>query len=161
MTDLCDNLSNIPDVAELLPHQAPMILVDKLISVDDENVHTQVIIKESEMFFNHETQSVPSYVGIEYMAQTIGAWSGFHAWKKCQKPAVGFLLGTRRYTCEYSEFPLGLQLDIFAEYIMESNGMAAFQCRIKHAGKELATAQLNAFAPSEQQLADIMNSIRN
>ncbi|MFH0257559.1 hotdog family protein [Vibrio rumoiensis] len=150
MTEI--NASSLPDIKDLVPHAAPMILVDKLISVDEQTIHTQVMIKTDELFFNAEAQSVPGYVGIEYMAQSIAAWSGFQAWQKGQVPSVGFLLGSRRYQSECSEFPLGETLDIHAEQVMENNGMAVFQCRIEIQGQEMANAQLNAFVPSPEQL---------
>ncbi|MGO2342614.1 hotdog family protein [Vibrio litoralis] len=146
------NNASLPNIADLVPHQAPMILVDKLIAVDQQSIHTQVMIKADELFFNQESQSVPGYVGIEYMAQSIAAWSGFQAWQQGEPPAIGFLLGSRRYQSECSEFPLGETLDIYAEQVMENNGMAVFQCRIEVQAKTLASAQLNAFVPSPEQL---------
>lgn len=152
------NMTPLPDIADLVPHQVPMLLVDTLISVDTKSIHAQVTIKANELFFNSETQSVPGYVGIEYMAQTVAAWSGFQAWLQNQPPSVGFLLGSRRYHTECSEFSLNKTLDIHAEKIMENNGMAVFQCRITSKDVELATAQLNAFVPSPEQLNDMQNS---
>lgn len=146
------NNASLPNIADLIPHAAPMILVDKLIAVDQQSIHTQVSIKADELFFNAESQSVPGYVGIEYMAQSIAAWSGFQAKQKGEPPSVGFLLGSRRYHSECSGFPLGETLDIYAEQVMESNGMAVFQCRIETQGETLASAQLNAFVPSPEQL---------
>ncbi|GLT15149.1 hotdog family protein [Vibrio algivorus] len=144
--------TSLPNIASLVPHAAPMILVDKLIAVDQQSIHTQVIIKSDELFFNVENQSVPGYVGIEYMAQSIAAWSGFQAWQKGEPPAIGFLLGSRRYQSQCSEFSLDETLDIYAEQVMENNGMAVFQCRIDVQGKTVANAQLNAFVPSPEQL---------
>lgn len=146
------NNASLPNIADLVPHATPMILVDKLMAVDQQSIHTQVMIKADELFFNPESQSVPGYVGIEYMAQSIAAWSGFQARQKGEPPAVGFLLGSRRYHSECSDFPLDQTLDIYAEQVMENNGMAVFQCRIESQGKILASAQLNAFVPSPEQL---------
>lgn len=146
------NNASLPNIADLVPHATPMILVDKLMAVDQQSIHTQVMIKADELFFNPESQSVPGYVGIEYMAQSIAAWSGCQARQKGEPPAVGFLLGSRRYHSECSDFPLDQTLDIYAEQVMENNGMAVFQCRIESQGKILASAQLNAFVPSPEQL---------
>lgn len=144
-------------ISELVPHQAPMILVDKLIHVDETSIHTQVTIQADGLFFDKHTQSVPGYVGIEYMAQSIAAWSGYQAKQKGQSPAIGFLLGSRRYHSECPHFHLGETLDIHAQHLMDSNGMAAFQCQILLQEQEIASAQLNAFVPSEQQLTEMLS----
>jgi predicted hotdog family 3-hydroxylacyl-ACP dehydratase len=68
-------MTNFPDIAELLPHDAPMILVDRLIDVQEESVHCQVDIGEHQLFFDNESKTTPAYVGIEFMAQSIAAWS--------------------------------------------------------------------------------------
>ncbi|WP_413479668.1 hypothetical protein [Vibrio hibernica] len=47
-------------------------------------------------------------------------------------------------------------MDIHAEKVMESNGMAVFQCTIEQQGSEVASAQLNAFVPSKTQLQDML-----
>lgn len=148
--------SSIPHIHQLIPHQAPMILVDRLIDVGDEHIHTQVDIQSSNLFFDESSQTVPAYVGIEFMAQSIAAWSGYQAWKQDVEPSIGFLLGTRRYHCQHAQFSLDTTLDIHAEKVMENNGMAVFQCIIEQQGKEVASAQLNAFVPSKTQLHDML-----
>ncbi|WP_086982147.1 hotdog family protein [Vibrio aphrogenes] len=154
MTDF--SLSPTTPIGELLPHQAPMILIDKLIDISDTKVHTQVLIQADGLFFDAATNTVPGYVGIEYMAQSIAAWSGYHAKQQGKDPDIGFLLGSRRYHSDCAAFSLGQVLDIHAEQLMENNGMAAFYCQIMHQGKEIAHAQLNAFVPSPEQLNDML-----
>ncbi len=46
-------------------------------------IHCQVDIGDHNLFFNAESQTVPAYVGIEFMAQSVAAWSGYHALKSC------------------------------------------------------------------------------
>ncbi len=72
-------MNNIPDVASLLPHEAPMILIDKLINVTELTVHCQVKIDSAGLFFDKDNHGVPAWLGIEFMAQTIAAWYGYQA----------------------------------------------------------------------------------
>ncbi|MBD1575175.1 hotdog family protein [Vibrio sp. S11_S32] len=148
--------SSIPPIHQLIPHQAPMILVDRLIDVGDEHIDTQVDIQSNNLFFDQQSQTVPAYVGIEFMAQSIAAWSGYQAWKQGATPSIGFLLGSRRYHSQQPHFPLHTTLDIHAEKVMENNGMAVFQCEIKYQGESVASAQLNAFVPSKTQLHEML-----
>ncbi|MCC4800729.1 3-hydroxydecanoyl-ACP dehydratase [Enterovibrio norvegicus] len=150
-------MKTVPHVNDLLPHEAPMILIDDMIDVGEKHIHCRVTSKESNLFFDQEIKAIPGWVGIELMAQTIAAWSGYHAWNEGGEPPVGFLLGSRRYNTDTSVFPAGQVLDIHADHMMESNGMAVFACRIEHDGVELATAQLNAFVPPKEKLEQMMN----
>ncbi|MDO6498299.1 hotdog family protein [Photobacterium sanguinicancri] len=150
-------MTKIPHLHQLLPHDTPMVLVDELIDVGDEHVHCQVTIREENIFFNSQTRSIPGYVGIEFMAQSVAGWSGYQAWCNNQSAPIGFLLGSRRYDSDYSQFDEHNVFDIFAEKVMENNGMAAFACRIEHQGTVIAKSQLNAFVPTEQQLDQMLN----
>ncbi|WP_105902249.1 hotdog family protein [Vibrio gangliei] len=149
--------SHALSINELVPHQDPMLLIDTLIEVDESHIHTQVTICEQGLFFNRETQAVPGYVGIEFMAQSVAAWSGYQCKLKGKPPEIGFLLGTRRYKSTNVQFELGQTYDIYAEHLMDNNGMAAFACQIQHQGQEIASAQLNAFVPSPQQLNQMLS----
>jgi predicted hotdog family 3-hydroxylacyl-ACP dehydratase len=149
-------MNKLPDVATLLPHEAPMILLDKLIDVAELTVHCQVTIKPACLFFDKQINGIPAWVGIEFMAQTVAAWSGYHAWIKGESSPIGFLLGSRRYNSECDVYQQGEVLDIYAEQLMESEGMAAFKCRIECAGKEVASSQLNAFVPSQDKLDEML-----
>ncbi len=145
-------MTNIPHLHQLIPHDTPMVLVDELIDVGEEHVHCQVNVNENCIFFDPETRSISGHVGIEFMAQSVAGWAGYHAWKQGKPSPIGFLLGCRRYQAECSAFNEGDLLDIYAERLMENNGMAVFICRIEHQGALLATSQLNAFVPSPEQL---------
>lgn len=151
-------MTKFAHIHELLPHQAPMILIDHLLDVTALSVHCQVTINNTGLFFDAQKKAVPAWVGIEFMAQTVAAWSGYHALQKGLQAPIGFLLGSRRYISECALFPEGAVLDIYAQQLMESDGMAAFACVIKQDGKELASSQLNAFMPSTDKLKEILGS---
>ncbi len=149
-------MNNLPEVAILLPHEAPMILIDKLIGVTDLTIHCQVHISENGMFFDADSNSVPAWVGIEFMAQSVAAWSGYQASLEGKSSPIGFLLGSRRYNSSVECYENGKTLDIFAEQLMQNEGMAAFACTIEWQGEEIASAQLNAFVPSQDKLDEML-----
>ncbi|MDA7746680.1 hotdog family protein [Psychromonas sp.] len=150
------DLNTFPSVDLLVPHSEPMILVDKIIHADDTTVHCQVFVTAQSQFFNKEEKSIGAWVGIEYMAQTISAWSGYQSFLKKETSPIGFLLGTRRYHSTSTLFNEGDVLDIYAEKLMESEGMGAFYCSIKCQNNELANAQLNVFVPNNEQLETML-----
>lgn len=132
-----------------------MVLLDKVLEVGENHIVTGLEVREDGLFSNPERE-VPAWVGIEYMAQTVAAYSGY--WRRCHGEAVqlGFLLGTRHYECSAGSFPCGAPLRVFAEKLMEgANGMSVFDCRIEGEGIS-ASAKLNVLLPkdAEQFLAE-------
>lgn len=157
MPDFWNSMNTQPLIENLLPHTPPMRLLDTLIAVGEDHVQCQLTVLKSGLFFNPKTKSIPGWVGIEFMAQTVASWSGFQAWKENIPPPLGFLLGSRRYHCSCCDFPEGSVLDIYAIHIMENNGIAAFDCRIELDGENVARAQLNAYIPSKEKLQQMLN----
>ncbi len=140
-------MNDLPNIAQLIAHDAPMILIDELVHAEEDKVHCRVIIHASGIFFNAQTRAVPGYIGMEFMAQTVAIWAGYHAWKRNETPAIGFLLGGRSYRSEQPHFPEGMVLDIHAKQILKSDNMAAFSCTIHHKGILQATCELNVYEP--------------
>lgn len=151
----------LPAVVSLVPHQAPMILIDKLIAVDENCIHCQVFVTDKSQFFMPESKTIGAWLGIEYMAQTISAWSGYQSFLKNEPSPIGFLLGARRYDTESALFHEGDILDVYAEKLMESEGMGVFSCVIKCNENLLASAQLNVFVPNKEQLEEMLNGKDN
>ncbi len=83
-------MTKLPPIEQLLPHDKPMILVDRALDVQQDTIHCQVDIGDHNPFFNQESLSVPAYVGIEFMAQSVAAWSGYHALTQGEEPPIGF-----------------------------------------------------------------------
>ncbi|CAH0533980.1 hypothetical protein VST7929_01862 [Vibrio stylophorae] len=146
-------MNEIEYLEHLLPHRAPMMLLSRVIAIGEETAHCQVDISTDHFFYDTASQGVGAWVGIEFMAQTVGCWSGYQARQKSQVPPMGFLLGTRKFSSTISQFSAGMTLDIHGEKVLENNGMSAFTCRIEHQGEVLAHCQLNAFIPPQASLA--------
>ena len=100
-------------VAELVPHGPEMTLIERLVSYDSARSVATARIDERSVFFEHG--GVPAWAGLEYMAQAIAAHAGFAARLRGERPAVGFLLGTRAYSSFVSHFPAGVELTISVE----------------------------------------------
>lgn len=141
-----------PTLAELLPHRAPMLLIDRFCAASNDAVHCQLTVSPQHLYFDPISQAIPGWVGIELMAQTIATWSGYRAWQRGAPAPIGFLLGSRRYQAHQPHFALGSCLDIYADCDIEDAEMAVFSCRIDHAGVRLADARLNVFLPTPASL---------
>ncbi len=142
---------------QLLPHRAPMLLLDSMLSCSAERASARVTIGEQSSFYDAALGGVPAWVGVEYMAQTIGAWAGAQRLEHGKSIVVGFLLGARRFDSSAELFPLGSELTVRIDVLYsEADGLGSFACRIDGRapdGNELsATARINAFLPEQPQL---------
>ena len=135
-------------LAELLPHAGDMILIDKITRFDDEQIYTCLTVKPDGLF-NLPDGSLPAWVGVELMAQSVAAFAGCHARQKGNPVALGFLLGTRKFECNVEAFPAGSELTIHGIRSLEDdNGMGVFECHI-HGPDIEASARLNVFRPPQ------------
>ncbi len=87
-------------IAELLPHAGDMILIDQVLSFDEEQIQTRL---------------TPAWLGIELMAQSVAAYAGCRARNEGRPVELGFLLGTRKFECNVEHFAQGTELTIHAK----------------------------------------------
>jgi predicted hotdog family 3-hydroxylacyl-ACP dehydratase len=137
----------MPDVRSLLPHAGPMVLLDRVISVDEDSLLAEVCIRADSLFCSGG--GVGAWVGIEYMAQAIGAWAGYYARLRGDTVKLGFLLGTRRYECRHPIFLLGSVLRVHVQRLFQNeNGLGSFECSIDNEAGRVATATVTVFQPT-------------
>lgn len=135
-------------IEQLLPHSGSMILLDAVRDFDGERIRCERRLRPGDAFQNADG-SLPAWVGVELMAQTIAAWSGWQARLEQRPVRLGFLLGTRAYRCNVAAFPVTSELLISSERgFHDEDGMGVFACRIEAPGI-LAEARLTVFSPPD------------
>lgn len=138
----------MPDIRKLVPHSGQMVLLDRAISADADNLCAEVCIHEGSMLA--EATGVGSWAGIEYMAQAVAAHAGWLALQRGEEVKVGFLLGSRKYEASVPEFALGSVLRVYVHRVLQGdNGLGAFECRIDivDGPASVATATVTVFQP--------------
>ncbi|MBR9728325.1 3-hydroxydecanoyl-ACP dehydratase [Shewanella intestini] len=144
-----------PSIETLLPHKAPMLLIDRVVWANNDAIGCEVIIKPSCVFYDEKINGIASHVGIEYMAQTIGALAGLKAHNNNQPPPIGFLLGGRAYKDSGQVFTVGQTLQVSATLAMSDETMGVYQAKIEVNGEQIASSQINAYVPSAAVLAQL------
>ncbi|GGB80941.1 3-hydroxylacyl-ACP dehydratase [Marinobacterium zhoushanense] len=134
-------------VDELVPHSGQMSLLSEITDYGEEWLSAAVDITPTSMFADEK--GVPAWVGLEYMAQAIGAYAGLQERKQGREPKLGFLLGTRKYSVPVAYFVLGERIEVRVTKNMEAeNGLCAFDCEL-HGQRFEAVASLNIFQPDD------------
>lgn len=135
------------EIQDLVPHSGTMSLLTRVTAYSDEWLEAEVDIHHGSVFV--EASGVPSWVGIEYLAQAIAAFSGLQERKQHKQPKLGFLLGTRRYDVNTEWFATGQTLHIRVEQEMVAeNGLHVFRGRLT-ANQIEASANMNVFQPED------------
>jgi len=145
---------------EYLPHDAPMLLLEKVISVSEETACCQVSVNTIGVLapFLDAQGDLPGWYALELMAQTVGVWSGWHRMQRGQDSiALGMVLGARELTCAAGTLPAGAALAIEVKLLMQDERFGSFECAISANDRTLATGRVNTFQPTPEELASLFN----
>ncbi len=139
--------ASMPNIQDLLPHRDNMLLLDRLLSCDDTQACAEYAPR-ADAWYADKNGNMPSWIGLELMAQTVAAHVGQTQRLKGLAPRPGVLLGTRRYQAAQGYFPSGQKLRIEAvrNYLDES-GLGAYDCRILLDEGEVASATVKVYQP--------------
>jgi predicted hotdog family 3-hydroxylacyl-ACP dehydratase len=152
-------MSDFQPAAYYLPHAAPMVLVDEVIAVSDEQARCRVKVSADSVLapFLTPEGALPAWFGIEIIAQTIGVWSGWHGHRQHQQsPRPGMLLGGRGYRCQQPVFPADSVLDISITLLMRDEKIGSFEGVISLEGDIWASGRLNTYQPDDQELQHLL-----
>jgi predicted hotdog family 3-hydroxylacyl-ACP dehydratase len=134
----------------LLPQSKNMVLIDHVLETGNEHIVVELTVRDDGLFSSPE-QTVPAWIGLEYMAQIIAAFSGFHKMRRGEAIQLGFLLGTRYYESSVDHFACGTLLRVRAEKIIDAaNDMSVFDCTLE-GDNIFASSKLNVLLPQDSK----------
>ena len=134
-------------VEELLPQAPPFVLLDRIAEAGEDTMTSEVRIAEDTPFFKPFT-GVPSWIGTEYMAQTIAALVGLRDRRQGRAPSIGFLVAVHDFKAEVPLFAIGSLLKVRVKESFKDGTMAVFQAEICATDdRQLVKARLNVYLP--------------
>ncbi len=140
---------SFPNIEQLIPHRGPMRLIDRMVATSEDSMSVEARIHPS-CAFAIAGGGIPSYVGLEMMAQAICAYDGLRRFKMGLRPSVGFLLGCRKYVARQPYLAAGSVLTITARMVFNDGDMASFDCFIRDdEPANFAEAALNVYRPAD------------
>jgi predicted hotdog family 3-hydroxylacyl-ACP dehydratase len=135
-------------IEAFLVHRQPMLLLDRIVSLSETEAQAEATVRPDNPFF--ETgRGIPSYVGLEMMAQAIACIDGMKRRNGGHDAKIGFLLGCRRYVARTDSFADGTRLLVAATMVFGDGEMFSFDCRIDDAVGEVASANIKVYAPTD------------
>jgi predicted hotdog family 3-hydroxylacyl-ACP dehydratase len=128
--------------ARFLYHEPPMALLDRVVEVGPDSAVCSCIVNEENPFYC-SSRGVPSWVGIEFMAQCIAVSAGARAVLANKPLPVGLLLGTMAFHSRINRFEsAAIYLAHCSNLVKDDQGLGSFDCRISLENETIATARL-------------------
>lgn len=116
--------------SDFVLHRPPMLLLDRVADPGREVTVCEWTVSEDSSFFL-QGYGIPSYIGVEYMAQCVAVHAGLRARALGYGPPLGFLLGARHYKAHLRFFAAGVTYRATCrELIRDDNGMGSYECCI-------------------------------
>lgn len=142
------------DILKYIPHRNSMVLIDKIVDHSLETFCVEVKVTTKSLLYSE--RGVPSYTGIEYMAQSIAAFNTLHYSKDGDERAkLGFIVSVRSFKSEIEFFKEGDVLNIFVEPILIVKNSGSFNAQIKINNNIVSTARVTAYVPTLEELEDL------
>jgi predicted hotdog family 3-hydroxylacyl-ACP dehydratase len=134
-----------------------MVLLERVLNVGEDSAQCAVTVSREGVLapFLDQQGDLPSWFGIELMAQTIGVWSGWHGGQVGQIPQLGMLLGGRGIRCELGAFPAGSELVVTVKQLLADDKIASFECDISMNNVCVARGRLNTYQPDEKEIIQL------
>jgi predicted hotdog family 3-hydroxylacyl-ACP dehydratase len=134
-----------PEIAELVAHQPPMRLLDKMVDAKESSVTCEVTLHSGSIFVQRGyTRAV---VSLEYMAQCVAVYAGYRRLQAGGKSRIGYLVSARDVILETDVLAAGDKLLVHAEHVWGKENAASFRCWVKRGAETIATATLSVFQP--------------
>ncbi len=138
-------------MAEVLPHAGEMVFLAEILEHGEDSTSCRIDI-DAQRFFRDASGRIPSWVGLEYLAQTIAAHGGLLDRKRGEPPRIGFLLGGRRVSYYTPRFLRGQQLAARVTHRWGGmEGLVTFACVLEDLanGEVLVEGNLNCMWPKD------------
>ena len=146
------------EITRYIPHREHMVLIDQIDKNFEDDFTTIVNINSDSLLCTEK--GVPSYCGIEYMAQSIAAYSSIYLYSG-QKARIGFIISLRNYQATKPFFDIGSKLIVKVTAVLVTHNSRLFDCFIYDANNEIVSAKIMAFVPNESDLEKLSNGKNN
>ena len=121
-------MTNYPSMEALLPHRAPMILLDAVESDEPEQIVCRVSIRADSPFV--ENGQVRAVIALEYMAQCVAAFAGLRAFREGQEVRIGYIIGASPIEFAVDALRVGETLRVEARRIWGEDALGKFECSV-------------------------------
>jgi predicted hotdog family 3-hydroxylacyl-ACP dehydratase len=137
------------DIESLIPHRAPMRIVERVCAADDSSIETVSTVRET--WPTLEAGHVGGLMLVELIAQSAAALAGWIDREEGGGTKPGYLVGVPRAEICRPRVRVGTVLRCHARITQAIDNYRAFEGRVTDdAGAQLVTATIQAIRPDEE-----------
>ncbi len=133
----------LPPIASLVPHRAPMILLDEALAFDDGSATCAVVVRDGAAFV--EDGVVPAVVFIEYMAQAVAALAGYAARGRGDAVGSGYVVGAREVNLHVAHASVDDRLVVVVRRLAGNAQLGHYRGEVRRGDELLADGELSIF----------------
>lgn len=126
-------------IPQLIPQRPPIVMIDTVLSADEQGITTALTIKEDNIFLD-DVHLVEAGL-IEHMAQTAAAFAGVRNIVEHAAPKIGFIGEVKDFIC-YALPQVGDTLSTTLTTIADLAGVRLVACQTKKGEELVAEGQL-------------------
>lgn len=131
------------DIRSLIPQREPVLMVDRLISVDG-NTATTCLTVRSDLFFVADGQLAETGM-IEHIAQSASAFAGYQARRQgAAEPPVGYIGEVKKFCCHRCPL-VGETLHTTVTMGAEAGGVTLLTGETRIGNETVASTQMKIF----------------
>lgn len=136
-----------PPILELIPHRPPMLLLDRVLAFEADRVVCAARPTLGGVFVTDG--AIAGVVTLEYMAQATAACLALARPDDRAVGARGLLIAARRFSIACGVIAVDTELEVVAALTATLGAAASFVCSVDALGKNLASAELTVYLPSD------------
>jgi len=140
------------EIFSIMPHRGRMLLLSRITGYDlnERVIEAEYDVTNECIFYDSSAEGVPAWVGFEFIAQSIAAFSGIRDRAKGKPPQIGFVLAVSKLCMELSFFKPGSIITIKAKEIENMCPVYVFEGEIFLDGKKALGGKLTVIEVDDE-----------
>jgi len=133
-------MSPFPPISVVVPHQEPMVLLDRLLDWTPGRVECALIVRAGARFVEGGLLAAP--FTIEHMAQAVATCVGYEAYLDGRGMRVGMIVACRQFRAHRPTMSIGNELVVRALRNRGNETLSHFSCEVRDVDDVFTTATL-------------------
>ncbi|WP_415718822.1 3-hydroxylacyl-ACP dehydratase [Maridesulfovibrio sp.] len=146
------------EARKLLPHRGQMLLLDSVLSADEEGGTALADLSSQSISLGHDGNMLPPFY-IELVAQTYAAVCGYHLLKTGQPIPDGYLVGVQKFQINQSFSDINFsssELLIKVRTVGNFDGFAVVEGKVSREDIIMAEGRIKLFVPQDESMAELI-----
>lgn len=134
-------------IGDLIPHEAPMIWLDRLLEWKPGFARCETTIEDDTPLVSGGQLSTVAL--LEYMAQAVAVCLGYGALRSGESVRVGMVIACRSFELLTESVAVGSLITVEAQSLREIDEVSNYACQVSHGITKIATASITLYHASE------------